>query len=45
MSVKVEGLLYTLQPYTTSASFGSQTFGKDFYFHGAVARIGFNWKL
>lgn len=45
MSVKIEGLLYTLQPYATSAPIGSETFGKEFSFHGAVARLGFNWKI
>jgi outer membrane immunogenic protein len=48
MTFKVEGLLYEMQPYTTRfaeiPNFG-YTAGKDFYFHGAIARIGFNWRL
>jgi outer membrane immunogenic protein len=49
LSFKVEGLLYTLQPYTTeyfsTGSTSGYQGGKDFYFHGAVARLGFNWKI
>jgi hypothetical protein len=49
LSFKVEGLLYNLQPYTTeyfsSGSTSGYRGGKDFYFHGGIARIGLNWKI
>ena len=48
MTFKVEGLLYEMQPYSTNAPGippTGYTGGKDFYFHGAIARIGFNWRL
>ncbi|HEY9086453.1 MAG TPA: stalk domain-containing protein [Candidatus Tyrphobacter sp.] len=49
MTFKVEGLLFELQPYTTSFFASGATSGyrggKDFYFHGGIARIGFNWRF
>ncbi|HUY41849.1 MAG TPA: stalk domain-containing protein [Candidatus Dormibacteraeota bacterium] len=49
MSMKLEGLLYTLQPYSTAffrtGSTSGYSGGKDFYFHGNVVRLGVNWKL
>ncbi len=48
LSMKVEGLLYEMQPYSTLSAANPVTGfqgGKDFYFHGGIARIGFNWRL
>jgi outer membrane immunogenic protein len=48
MTMKLEGLLYTLRPYSPEYPVSSgvgYSFGKDFYFHGAIARLGINWRL
>ncbi len=49
MTMKVEGLLYTLRPITLLGSgqpfTTSYMIGKDYYFHGNVVRLGFNWRF
>jgi outer membrane immunogenic protein len=48
MTMKIEGLLYTLQPYRTAFAEVPNlgyTIGKDYYFHGNLVRLGVNWKL
>lgn len=49
VSMKAEVLDYNLQPISTMypSSFGANgyTAGKDFYFHGQIARLGFNWRF
>jgi outer membrane immunogenic protein len=46
VSLKVEGLLYDMQPPSRTVGLHTTTYlGKDFYFHGTVMRVGVNWKL
>ncbi len=55
LSMKVEGMIYTLrpEPYTLLGTLISPSgvpitdysLGKDFYFRGGLARIGFDWRL